>query len=245
MSTNEAYHRGKYNYNWILKNESFRARMNCEQSMCPPTRFGFHWPHSEIYGGKGYVFNREMMPGSIATLFRNPLNRIVSAFLFSGIMFPFGSVVDVNGTNTRRQILQSPCPICAYASYPGMTSCQTKMVLGFTCGQPIDISEAHMVEARRRLTKDFIFIGLTEEPRATQDLFLATFNIRLMEPIPVIPNIRSFYGESNNKKKHAELRRQLMRSNWSDPFDDMLYEFARGLFYSRCKRYGVWTDLGG
>jgi hypothetical protein len=244
MSTFEAYHRGKYNYNWIIKNESFRARMNCEDAMCPATRFGFHWPHSDIYEGKGYIYNREIKAGAIATLFRNPLNRVVSAFMFSGIMFPFGSVVDVNGTNARQQIMQSPCPICAYANYPGIASCQTKMVLGYTCGQPIELSEVHMAEARRRLEEDFVFIGLTEEPRATQDLFLATFNIRLMEPLPVIPNIRSFYGESNSKKRHIELKDQLIRGNWSDPFDQRLYEFARSKFYSRCQRYGVWTAHG-
>ena len=48
-----------------------------------------------------------------------------------------------------------------------MTGCQTKLVLGHNCGAgelDVKITPKEMEKAKKRITDDFIFIGLTEYP---------------------------------------------------------------------------------
>lgn len=82
------------------------------------------------------------MKGTIITMLRDPTNRIISAFLFD-VMIPIGFPVH---SNEKRQevkdnILKSEIPIQAYVNLPGISSCQTKMILGHYCGATVPLSE--------------------------------------------------------------------------------------------------------
>ena len=114
--------------------------------------FGWHSPYVAQYSN-----------GSTVALFRKPRNRLVSAFLFEGgMMIPPGHLLSVNETAQQEffeRTRKSPNPIITYANYEGIRSCQTKMVLGHNCGTEFPISDADLVEAKRRVEHEFAFIG--------------------------------------------------------------------------------------
>lgn len=91
-------------------------------------------------------YNDQRMNHSIVTLFRNPTNRIISAFLFD-MLIPYGFP---NKTIEERLAVKALVratenPIYSYATLPGISSCQTKMVLGYGCGEHIRLSYDHLV----------------------------------------------------------------------------------------------------
>lgn len=95
----------------------------------------------------------------LVTVFRNPEDRIISSFLFGDMMIPSGSVYSHNQT-LPSYIRESSTPLLAYASVPGFDSCQTKMVLGYYCGQDVKgVTSEGVAEAKRRIEYDFAFFG--------------------------------------------------------------------------------------
>jgi len=85
--------------------------MNCSVTFdAYSTGFGFHMPYFS-----------ETMNGSVITMIRYPMNRIISAFLF-GIMVPSGSPYRKNGMNgveVRKNVTNATIPILAYVNTPG------------------------------------------------------------------------------------------------------------------------------
>jgi hypothetical protein len=113
--------------------------------------FGWHDPYLS-----------SLSNGSTVALFRNPSNRVISAFLFGDIMLPSGHIYSHNATLkdiVRAEIRSSKFPIIAYGNLPGIKSCQVKMVLGHYCGVNITISASQIQEAKRRVEVDFAFVG--------------------------------------------------------------------------------------
>jgi hypothetical protein len=49
-----------------------------------------------------------------------------------------------------------------FASYPGIAGCQTKMIVGQPCAAFYNVSLADVVEAKRRITEDFAFVGIVD-----------------------------------------------------------------------------------
>jgi hypothetical protein len=114
---------------------------------------------------KEYGWHDPYMPsianGTTVALFREPSDRIVSSFLFgtNGMMIPTGNIYSRNNT-LPAYVAQSPFPVVSYASLPGFTGCQTKMVLGYACGDSkVQISPDMLQEAKRRVAIDFAFVG--------------------------------------------------------------------------------------
>jgi hypothetical protein len=98
--------------------------------------------------------------GKLVTMFRKPEDRIISSFLFDNMLIPSGSVYSYNQT-LPDYVTNSPTPLVAYASVPGFDACQTKMVLGYHCGQDVHgITTTGLVEAKRRIEYDFAFFGM-------------------------------------------------------------------------------------
>ena len=92
-----------------------------------------------------------------AVVLRDPRARLVSAFSFrEGHIEP---------QPLWRFKHWWRCNISRYARFPGVLGCQTKMLLGFDCMEPVEgvASTPTRVRAVRILLEDFIFWGLTEE----------------------------------------------------------------------------------
>jgi hypothetical protein len=150
-------------------------------------------------------------------------------------------------------VKNSSVPIFTYATLPGIPSCQTKMVLGRDCGEDLALSEAHLREAKRRIaSEDFLFFGLTEEPEASANLFLA---LHLPTPPPQPPlNVSVFpspqrpfsFSSVRANKLHTEATHQALgdalgKEGWTDRFDQELYREAAAIFYRRCAENSVST----
>lgn len=85
------------------------------------------------------------MNGTVVSLFRKPSSRIISAFLFD-ILIPFGFT---NRTIAEREVVKESIkkaehPIYTYATWPGISGCQTKMVLGYGCGEDLALTKSHL-----------------------------------------------------------------------------------------------------
>lgn len=183
-------------------------------------------------------------------MFRNPIDRIISAFLFAdGMMIPRGFPDYSAEPELRKNITSSKYPIYTYATTPGIPQCQTKMIMGYDCGNDVPLfNPKQLKEIHRRLLEEFIFFGLQEEPKATYELFIAMFGIghlndtHIIErklPPPYLHTYRENIYVSNQQK--INLKRTLRELNWHDPSDEFMYEIAKKIFYKRCKEYHVST----
>ena len=110
--------------------------------------FGWHDPYLP------YISN-----GTTITLFRNPKERLISAFTFSsGFMIPPGNVYSQNGT-LPEHVYYAETPLIAYSKITGIPSCQIKMVMGRYCGADVAMTDMDLIEAKRRVEQDFAFVG--------------------------------------------------------------------------------------
>jgi hypothetical protein len=157
----------------------------------------------------------------------------------------------------RKRIMQADVPILAYAQTPGIASCQTKMMLGKHCGEAVEISQAELQEAVRRVRYDMKFIGLTEEAEASARLFLAMhpFPFASGSPAsqfdPVSANMTEVMvsvihqhtrtNHAHTLELNAKLRLDLTTHQWVDTNDEAIYREAVAVFYERCGRYGIRT----
>jgi hypothetical protein len=77
------------------------------------------------------------MRGAAIALFRKPIDRIISAYLFGeGLMLPLGCDLKIKELVFKARIeLQRNSsykfPITRYVGLDGMSNCQTKMILGY------------------------------------------------------------------------------------------------------------------
>lgn len=204
-------------------------------------RYGYHVPYLPRQ------FPR--MKYSTVSVFRRPIDRLISAFLFrGGVMIPRGSVYHSKYYNEtvhkaavafKRSIRSATYPIVAYANHPEIPSCQAKMVLGYHCGSNVVITATMIAEAKRRLREEFLFVGLTEEPQATLHLFHAIFGGM---NVGINDKIRRNTGHT--VEVHDQLVEILRQHHWSDTPDEEVYREAARIFYARCEKYGIATVHG-
>jgi hypothetical protein len=205
-------------------------------------QFGYHVPHTGS------------MNGTTVTLFRNPYSRVISSFLYGKgvhqMMFPLGFPDRAKVKfGLRDKIRASPYPVLAYARLPGIASCQTKMVLGMECGEPITIEQTQLEEAFRRIRYDFAFVGLTEESDASARLFLAMYSPTTSPKISVDEEeemLRGLHSAPRVNSQHtslvnSELLSVLREHEWRDAADEHTYHAAVELFFERCAHYGIST----
>jgi hypothetical protein len=89
------------------------------------------------------------------------------------------------------------------------------MVLGYPCGRNYQISNSDILEAKRRINNDFIFIGLTEESETSYLLFKAMFSDGFLPSDYEVSRVRV------NVKRHTEIDHNklacdLIDNNWTD-----------------------------
>ena len=141
-------------------------------------QFGYHYPYN--------LQNNKIRNHTILTLFRKPINRLISAFLFDkGGMLPAGFPNREKSTHIIHQhILNSKHPIVTYSKYHGISSCQYKMLYGYWCGENINLtiinpnpnSKYSKNHIRKKLQTEFIGFGLTEEYEASNKLIQILLN---------------------------------------------------------------------
>ena len=73
-----------------------------------------------------------------------------------------------------KKVCKETPDIHAYAAFPGIKHCQTKMLLGEYCSIDINITQAMFDEAKRRIHK-LAYVGLTDAFNASVCLFHHTF----------------------------------------------------------------------
>lgn len=209
--------------------------------------FGYHVP-----------FDKTMNRTAI-TLFRNPYNRVISSFLYGKgvhqIMFPLGFPDRAKRKfELRKQIRDSEYPILTYVQLPGIASCQAKMTLGRECGEVNAISDEDLVEAVRRVRFDLAFVGLTEESRASAQLFMAMYPVvlsqqevqadgkvdesALLSAVGTAPRTNADHTHQVNEVLFGVLRDH----HWQDKADEVVYRAAVKVFYERCRLYHIETD---
>lgn len=203
--------------------------------------YGYHVPY-------GVEQNK-----STVTLFRNPYNRLISAFLYGKgvhqIMFPLGFPNRAKVKyDLRDKIRKSQYPILTYATLPGIMSCQAKMVLGSECGQPVRLSNSSIAEAQRRIRYDFAFVGLTEESEASARLFLAMYqpnnedSLIDQEQIVGTLNHAPRMNQAHTSETNMALLHILQQHDWQDRPDEEVYAEAVEVFFERCSAYGISTE---
>lgn len=204
---------------------------NCTTEIVPINkRYGYHDP-----------YDPNIVKGITVTMFRDPAERLISAFLFNdGVMLPPGFRSKFSRPEVKKHVRSAPVPIIEYANTPGIASCQTKMVMRQECGTPVNMSSADVTEAKRRIKNDFKFIGITEESRATAELFYKMFG-KIGNQVPPHDFQNRMYRQNTQHtvEKNSELLHILRSHNWHDDADTELYRHARSIFYSRCQQYNV------
>jgi len=228
--------------------------------------FGYHIPFPQL----NHLSHK--LNGTTVSLFRQPSNRVISSFLHGkgphAIMFPLGFPNRAKVKySLREQIRASQFPILTYAELPGISGCQTKMILGRECGEVTSFKEGDLREAKRRLREDMLFVGLTEESNASAQLFMAMFGVsgsnnnlkssntssdQLAIPSGktfvdmYVPNMQILAPRRNSQHTNAlnsGLRRTLQVHGWKDHHDEALFAEAARIFYGRCRQHGIRTKF--
>ncbi len=207
-----------------------KIKSECKVQFCPDT-FGFHNPYEE-----------KKMKGYVVAIFRHPMNRIISAYLYNNEMMiptgmPWEERYPIYNARTEGKYL----PIYQYVQLPGMTGCQTKLTLGHNCGageKEIIINKKEMDKAIATMRDDFAFVGLTEYPIETEKLYRAMYGgseLKHLQP----QKIKYRENKKHTTNSHSELYANLTAYQWRDPIDEEFYDAAKKLFLERCELYKI------
>ena len=181
--------------------------------------------------------------GTAVTLVRSPRARLVSAWFF-GLrevghpMLPLGHPEkDLSAWDkaARRRLKRAMPTIQAYARYPGIAHCQTKMVLGIHCGEAVDVTPEMSREAVRRL-RDFRFVGVQDHWSASVQLALAEFNATSSAELVKSAQARHQYTKRERAAALANL------TDYEDVYDEALYDAAAALLRGRCAARGILVE---
>lgn len=222
---------------YIINFQYEKNNYKCKLNFIPKYDFGFHYPNS----------GRKLIKGKIITMFRNPMNRIISAFLFDkrGGMLPAGYPKrDTNTNEIHNYINNSSNPIYTYASLEPIHSCQTKMLLGYFCGSLLNFNITKQInKAKRSIRNDLIVFGLTEDFEASFELFnkvlFHKFNITTKN-IPISSINRNIRKNKNHNVITQSKYEQILKTyNWKDYNDDLIYIYAKKIFCKNCNKYNI------
>ena len=124
-------------------------------------------------------------------------------------------------------------PLRACLSLPDVRGCQTKMVLGVPCAAPLQLNASLLAEAVRRLTSDFLFVGLTEEWDTSVCLFHATLGGEAVaaEFLNARPRARAAPNANATRVRRRD-RVQLQVQTPADAWDEELHSAAVARFRS-------------
>ena len=126
---------------------------------------------------------------------------------------------------------QGFCKMKALALYPGIMGCQTKLILGIECGKMYVITMDDIIEAKRRLSEEFAFVGIQSQWNNSIILFHRALGGKLYEE--ELLKLRS----NKKQKLHQALIREL--ADVVDYADSEIYKHALEIFTSKINLMGV------
>eukprot|EP00049_Salpingoeca_infusionum_P008455 m.139582 g.139582 ORF g.139582 m.139582 type:complete len:481 (-) comp14018_c0_seq2:321-1763(-) len=126
----------------------------------PASNFQSHFPLKEKH--------LEFRNGTTLAMFRDPRRRLLSAFNHGRHAFGMSA-------EQRELLVKTTHTLEAYAVFPGIQSCQTKMLLGLTCGHYVKLTEEDFDKATQLAATTLGFIGIVEYWDLSVCLFHAKF----------------------------------------------------------------------
>lgn len=170
---------------------------------------------------------------SVASMFRHPQERLLSAYYYIQKVFPHCCVEDWGWQSdvfipVKEQIAQGRAPAEILHNFVG---CQTNMITGSAgCMSGHHPTRAEITEAIRRV-EQFGFVGLTSEWELSVCLFnYYTTGTRFIRSFQ-LTNVRPTHGKSQTAYNRSEAP--------VDTFDVSLYNFAESRFWNDVKKNGI------
>lgn len=169
--------------------------------------------------------NSANLSGAVA-MFRNPITRILSAFHHNLHSFRMGP-----GSN--RKMRNKVKSVEDFANWPGISGCQTKMMLGQFCGKSFtkhvpDVPQEKIKEAVEKVKK-FSFVGLTEYWNLSICLFHAQFGGEISST--------EFENSRMGVYTHTQSSTDDIK-DVKDSVDEVIYKEALRVFVQRLEKYG-------
>lgn len=165
-------------------------------------------------------------------LFREPRARLVSAFHHNSHSNGMDPAERHRMLAALKSIPDERKRLAAFVAYPGLANCMTKMVLGFACASPVEISSDMLDEAKRRVREDFAFVGLTNAWNQSVCLFHRMWGGRTLAV--EFENTRPGGYRSTPSAADANYLREI---GYADR-DTELYAEVEALFSRRLRQYG-------
>lgn len=124
-----------------------------------------------------------------------------------------------------------------YIELPGILGCQTKMVMGYLCGDKVEITPEFVREAKRRIRDEFLFVGISkpyfqDSIALLHERFKDEYGDQPLRP-PEIHTVRKSTRSSNVD----EARKFLQSVGFDDPYDREIYNEAFAIFSSQYRTY--------
>ena len=207
-----------------------------------------------------YVESRDRGHG--VGLFRKPQQRIMSAFAAG--LHHYGMKAS-DSIQMRDTVLEAARKndymgsLRAYVNWPGISSCQTKMILGYKCASDKPtLGSEDLRRAMDIVENDFLFVGITEDFDMSVCLFHAMLggtvnpnefkNSRPTSTNPFFEKIRKKIGVKSASSLKSMFQKSdeglydetpLTQIHYVDPFDEALYAHVRHLFYERVAMFDL------
>ena len=185
------------------------------------------------FAGHEPVSARDLSRGGLVAFFRRPAQRLISAYLDNRHAWGLRA--------SERSSLKSAAPtIAAFARYPGIAGCATKMLAGFDCAANVSLRDGTVLQrALTRLRSNaFAFIGIVEEWEASVCLLHRTL------PGYSQPLIAAFRHLGHSVNSHRDIPwlppsardgeyNESVLEGFVDAADERVYQEARRLFAAR------------
>eukprot|EP00043_Microstomoeca_roanoka_P011952 m.113060 g.113060 ORF g.113060 m.113060 type:complete len:534 (-) comp15346_c1_seq1:249-1850(-) len=171
-------------------------KMPFREKHCGADKLGYIPGHNPLPPSK-----RKERSGSILAVFRDPRRRLVSAFNYHKHSFGMNWM-------DRERMLHVTHTIEAFANFPGIASCQTKMLIGFTCSAHVTLNKRDLMTAKQIIEKDLAFAGVMEHWNASICLFHRMFGGK-MHPTETA-NLRPTQERTANGPSYNAARKQIV-----------------------------------
>ena len=184
-------------------------------------------------------------------LFRRPQQRVMSAYAAGLHHYGMRDPIEMKRSVLKAAHDQGPLEsLRVYTSWPGISSCQTKMILGYKCASnEIELQPEDLMRAMEIVERDFLFVGITEDFDRSVCLFHAMLggqtnpnefrNVRPTSGIKQSDEIGDSADVMIRKINGTYDETYLDQINYSDLYDESLYAHVKQLFYKRAAMFDL------